>query len=450
VRPTRSLIAASVVCALAASPVYAQQRAPAEEIEVLKRMMQEVISQNEDLKRRIQLLEAPKAKAEPAKAEPAAKEAGSAPTTKAPEDATQKAKVAEEPPKPVSQDFGWWNKIQLGGAVETEVRSERNKDFKTKSNESVFELKTAEFDFEANIVDWAKGKLAAEWIGPSVAGSQLKSTSPDADKLNLNEAYIQFGTDTSLFGLKVGRRTLPFGLSTGSTVAARLEDKLTVTDPLSLAVFDTKEDQILVEVRLGGLNVATYVFQGDTHRGVERRLQHYGGHVGYGLKTDVLSLVVGFSMIDSVFDSDGLQEKYPEALTAPYVPGIAANIRLGLFGFSLVTAYYGALRQAHFTRADQPVNIRPEAWSVEAGYTTELFSKKTYAALMYSQTADLVGAFPKDRSVGTLGLWLSNNIRLAAEYVYDHDYPTTAHAQGGPGGTGRTSETGLVRLTYEW
>lgn len=431
--------------ALAASPVWAEQGTPAGEIEALKRMVHEVISQNEELRRRIRLLEAPKAKEEPA-----AKEAASDPATKAPEDATQKAKAAEEPPKPVSADFGWWNKIQLGGAVETEVRSVRNKDFNPKSRESVFELKTAEFDFEANIVDWAKGKLAAEWIGPSVAGSQLKSTAADADKLNLNEAYIQIGTDTSLFSMKAGRRTVPFGLSTGSTVAARLEDKLTVSDPLSLAVFDTKEDQILVEMKLGGLNVATYVFQGDTHRGVERRLQHYGAHVGYGVKTDVLSLVVGLSMIDSVFDSDGLEDKYPEALTAPYVPGIAANIRLGLFGFSLVTAYYGALRQAHFTRNDQPVNIRPEAWSVEAGYTTEIFGQKTYGAFAYSQTADLVGAFPEARSIGTLGTWFSNNIRLALEYVYDQDYPKTAHAQGGPGGTGRTSETYLVRLTYEW
>ena len=56
-------------------------------------MMQEVISQNEDLKRRIQLLEAPKAKEQPA-----AKETASDPATKAPEDPTQKAKAAEEPP----------------------------------------------------------------------------------------------------------------------------------------------------------------------------------------------------------------------------------------------------------------------------------------------------------------------------------------------------------------
>src|SRR5437867_13082101 len=216
-------------------------------------MVHEVISQNEELRRRIRLLEAPKAKEEPA-----AKEAASDPATEAPEDATRRRKAAEQPRKPVSDDVGWWNKIQLGGAVEVEVRSVRNKDFKPKSRESVFELKTAEFDFEANIVDWAKGKLAAEWIGPSVAGSQLKSTAADADKLNLNEAYIQIGTDTSLFSIKPGRRTVPFGLATGSTVAARLEDELTVSVPRSLAVFDSKADPILVEMKLGGRHVAAY------------------------------------------------------------------------------------------------------------------------------------------------------------------------------------------------
>src|SRR5439155_6514305 len=101
----------------AASPVWAEQGTPAGEIEALKRMVQEVISQNEELKRRIHLLEAPKAKEKPV-----TKEAGSDPATKAPEDATQKAKAAEEPPKPVSADFGWWNEIQLGCPVESELR----------------------------------------------------------------------------------------------------------------------------------------------------------------------------------------------------------------------------------------------------------------------------------------------------------------------------------------
>ena len=305
-------------------------------------MVQEVISQNEELKRRVRDLEAARAKQAPA-----AKEAGNGSALKAPEEPTKEpVKEAKSVQEPAKAPTGWWDKIQLGGAIEVETRWLRDKDFKSKS-ESVFELKTAEFDFEANIVDWAKAKLAAEWKTPVVAGSQLPATQPDADKLNLNEAYIQLGTDSSPLSLKAGRLVVPFGLSTGSTVAAKLEDKLTLSDPLSLAVFDTKEDNILLMAKLGGFSMGAYVFQGDTHQTAQRYLEHYGATIGYGMKTDLLSLVAGLSLIDSVFDADGLQDKYPGALTARYVPGIAGHLRLGLFGFSLVTAYYSALRHAH-------------------------------------------------------------------------------------------------------
>ena len=282
-RPTRSLVAASVVCALAGSPVWAEQGAPAAEIEILKRMVQEVISQNEELKRRVRDLEAARAKQAPA-----AKEAGNGSALKAPEEPTKEpVKEAKSVQEPAKAPTGWWDKIQLGGAIEVETRWLRDKDFKSKS-ESVFELKTAEFDFEANIVDWAKAKLAAEWKTPVVAGSQLPATQPDADKLNLNEAYIQLGTDSSPLSLKAGRLVVPFGLSTGSTVAAKLEDKLTLSDPLSLAVFDTKEDNILLMAKLGGFSMGAYVFQGDTHQTAQRYLEHYGATIGCRSQPDRL------------------------------------------------------------------------------------------------------------------------------------------------------------------
>ena len=52
----RSLIAASVICVLGGSTAQAQQPAPGE-LEALKKMMQEVLSQNEDLRRRVRELE---------------------------------------------------------------------------------------------------------------------------------------------------------------------------------------------------------------------------------------------------------------------------------------------------------------------------------------------------------------------------------------------------------
>jgi hypothetical protein len=54
------------------------------------------------------------------------------------------------------------------------------------------------------------------------------------------------------------------------------------------------------------------------------------------------------------------------------------------------------------------------------------------------------GGFPERRLLGTLGTWVTDNIRLAAEYANDRDYPRIQ------GGTGADSDTWTLRLTYEW
>src|SRR5437773_6357413 len=154
-----SVVAASIFCVLAGSPAWAQQATPAEELEALKRMMKEVISQNEELQRRIRDLEAAMAKQEQATKE-AAKEAAKELAREAPKEpakaaATEPAKAAAT--EPARAKKGPLEKIQLGGAIEVEAG--RRRDFKG-VHTSDFTLTTAEFDFEADIVDWAKAELS--------------------------------------------------------------------------------------------------------------------------------------------------------------------------------------------------------------------------------------------------------------------------------------------------
>jgi hypothetical protein len=248
---------------------------------------------------------------------------------------------------------------------------------------------------------------------------------------------------------------VPFGVSTGSTVAAKFETQLTLTDPLPIAVFDAKEDHLLLGVKIGGFSAGAYVFNGATQHGrpgaVETRLEHYGATVGYGMQADPVVLVVGLSMIDSVFDTDGLQDKFPEALPSRAVPAIAAHVRLGLFGVSVVTAYYAALREAHFTKDDNAVRIQPAAWYVELGYTTDLLGQKTFAALSYSETEELASAFPKTRMIATAGRFLySDKIRLHFDYAHDTDYKRTPSEFARLSGKGKTADSYILRLTYEW
>src|SRR5213592_4609929 len=175
-RLTKSMVAASVVCALTGSTAWAQQATPAEELEALKRMMKDVISQNEELQRRIRDLEAAMAKQEQATKE-AAKEAAKELAREAPKEPAKAAAT-----EPARAKKGPLEKIQLGGAIEVEAG--RRRDFKG-VHTSDFTLSTAEFDFEADIVDWAKAELSLQWLS-----CRTPCDDPAADKITVNEALI--------------------------------------------------------------------------------------------------------------------------------------------------------------------------------------------------------------------------------------------------------------------
>src|SRR3989441_3049409 len=416
----RSLIAASVFCVLSGSAAQAQQAAPGD-VEALKKMMQEVLKQNEELRKRVRDLENAVGK-QPAAAP---KEA----VGEAPRDPSQSVAV-EPPPGPLKAAR---EKIQLGGALEVEAGTRKDFD---RVRSSDLALSTAEFDFEADVVDWAKAELSLQWDSAN-------------DKITVNEGLITFAKPTVLpVYLKTGRGVVPFGVSTGTTVAARFEESLTITGPLTIEVFEAKEDYVLLGFRKFGFNAGAYVYNGTTdNRKRGKHLEHYGATVGYEMKTDLLSFDVGVDWIDSVFDTDGLTAAFAELQTRPkraYTPGIALHGRLGMAGFSLIGEYDGAVNTVHFTRSRRDVRVMPEAWQVELGYTTKIFRVRPFAAFNYSATAGLQGAFPQTRLLGTVGSWLSDNIRVALEYANEEDYPRIQ------GGTGRDSDAWILRLTYEW
>jgi hypothetical protein len=427
-----STVAASIFCVLVGSTAWAQQAAPPEDLEALRRMVQEALTQNEALRKRVQELEATIGKPQQA-----GQDAPKGVAQEAPKEAGQEAAkdAAEElAPRPKGLRIGNKGALQLGGAIEIGTKWIESFD---RSRRSSLALDAAEFDFEAKLSDWAKADLALEW-------------NSDLDKITVNEALVTFGEDRPV-SMKAGRGTVPFGLSTGGTVAAKLEDTLTLTDPLTIAVFDAKEDHALLKLQAAGFHADAYVYNGQTNRRTDKKLEHYGAAIGYGMKNDTMSVATGISMIDSVFDSDALAEEYPEAVTLrKYVPGLAAHAKFGFAGLSLVAAHYGALRAARFERINEDgeviraFHIRPRAWHLEAGYTTEIFGEKTYGAFGYSQSYDLAGAFPETRKIATVGRWLMEDLRLTFDYAHDVDYARIV------GGTGRSANTYTLRLTYEW
>src|SRR5207245_489116 len=137
--------------------------------------------------------------------------------------------------RPAKEMIGLLKKIQLAAAIEVEAG--RRRDFNGMRTNN-FTLSTAEFDFEADIVDWAKAELSLQWLS-----CRTPCDDPAADKITVNEALITLGKPSKFpLYLKAGRGVVPFGISTGTTVAAKLEETLTITGPLTVEVFETKED----------------------------------------------------------------------------------------------------------------------------------------------------------------------------------------------------------------
>jgi hypothetical protein len=468
VREVQATAAAAVLgVALAGSAARAQEGD--RELEVLKRMLEEVIAENRELTGRVRELEARMQELQAARPAPAPV-AEAAPAQEAPEVA--EAAPAEEPgaeeeaPAEPSEEEDLWSMINryvnFGGAIE--VEAEWFKDFEGDSGSDI-RLDTAELDFEIQAHEWVSGLLKIEF-----------DDNDGNDQLAVDEAFVTIGNlDEYPWFLRAGRLFATFGLSTGDEVS----DTLTISDPLTFEVFETtRKDQVFVgveEVQLfgdgdgffetrrfyDGVHAGAYVFDGDNDEtSGGDHLENWGATVGYQIGRQDTQLAVGADVISSVLEADGLREEFPGAPESKYAPGIATHAQLRLGDFSLVGEYLQSLDDIRFTEAVEEdggedggenggedggrVRIQPVAWQVGGAYETELLGRDTFVALTYSRTDDLATAFPESRIAFAIGRWQFDDTRITIEYLRDWDYGK------GQGGTGNSADAFTAQLTYEW
>ena len=392
-------------CVLVGSTAWAARSAPPLELETFEPMKQEIISEDRELT--IQSFEE---ETETDKQELVVEECDIEPTK---EGRSLEAMINKY--------------VEFGGGLEVEYFW--IKDFEDDTVTDI-SLETAELDFEIQVVDWATGVLALEFI-------------PEDDKVSVKEAFVTFGDleKCPLF-LETGKIFVPFGISTGAIVG----DTLSISDPLTIEVFETREDVLLLGFEKCGFNAGVYVFNGDTNKGGGNdHIEHYGATIRYGKDEPDLAYSLGIDFINSVFDSDGLTEEFEDALEADYAPGIALHGRYYTNGFSCIVEYNGAFETASFTVDDEDVSLAPKAWQIEVGYETKICCYPSYFALNYSRSYELHGAFPKKRILATVGCWLyEDNILVALEYGHDEDYSKSN------GGTGKTADSIISQLVYEW
>jgi hypothetical protein len=130
--------------------------------------------------------------------------------------------------------------VSLGGAIE--VTAGRTSDFSGQKTDSI-QLSTAELDFDIAVSEWAKGSLIIQSSTGSnnVLFPSTPSFNANPDSFIVDRAAVTVG-DVQRFPLyaKFGRDVLPFGTSTG----VHRNDVLSVENPLTVEVFETRRDSV--------------------------------------------------------------------------------------------------------------------------------------------------------------------------------------------------------------
>ncbi|MGE0226033.1 MAG: hypothetical protein AB7S57_22385 [Acetobacteraceae bacterium] len=129
--------------------------------------------------------------------------------------------------------------VTLGGAIE--VTAARSSNFSGKTSDTV-SISTAELDLEIRANEWMLGTLVLNYdSGTNILFPTTNGTNIGVDRVTVDQATVLIG-DVQRFPIfmKVGRDVLAFGTSTGTQ---RL-DVLSINNPLSIEVFETRRNAI--------------------------------------------------------------------------------------------------------------------------------------------------------------------------------------------------------------
>jgi hypothetical protein len=131
--------------------------------------------------------------------------------------------------------------VTFGGTLETLTFWQSNFDGTTESN---IRLDTAQLDFDIAMNTWSHASLYMEYFqGDDFLFPTSEGDVVGVDRFTVRRGIITIG-NTAKYPLyaTTGRDFVPFGISTGDPVL----DVLTITDPLTVEVFQTQEDFVMI------------------------------------------------------------------------------------------------------------------------------------------------------------------------------------------------------------
>lgn len=243
----------------------------------------------------------------------------------------------------------------------------------------------------------------------------------DDTDLEVDVAQITYDFANSPLSATLGQLYVPFGVyETGL-----------ISDPLTLEIGEARETVLSLGLETGGFNSSFYIFNGDVDDG-DNNIDNFGFNVGYG--NDVFSL--GFGYINSLGDSDAIQEALSEEGVAEYTDGVTLNGALNLGPITLIAEYTAAL-----DGFDELDGAEPSATNLEIDFNTSLFGKSSTLGLAYQTTDEaLFLELPETRILLGLGIEINDHLSVGIEYSRDSDY------EQNDGGTGEDTDALVLQF----
>lgn len=300
-------------------------------------------------------------------------------------------------------------------------------------------------------VSFAFDDSPPEFGGPRVTNSSI----------DLNLGFVNIGDlDQTPIYFTAGQLYAPFGRYSSSMTSAPITQRLarTKTRPFILGYKSQTP---------AGPYAAIYGFTSETEGG-----HNIGGYnLGYTIRSGELSGDIGFGMIGTIADSQGMQLTGSTPFTTfggfgsptngneaiGRVPGLDLHANFSYSRYSLTAEWVGATHA--FNPQDLSFNgagAQPQAAQLEAGVTFIAFNKPASLAFGYQWSKDTLALnLPEHRLSGVFNISIWKDTVESLEYRHDVDFSAGSYANGAsaPGqvnantiGTGRSADTIIAQL----
>ncbi|MBN2645673.1 MAG: LbtU family siderophore porin [Desulfuromonadaceae bacterium] len=304
------------------------------------------------------------------------------------------------------------DRIKLSGAIAVEANYTCVDNTCDDEDSSDHTLATVELGVDVDLIHHVSGHILLLW------------EEDDTEPMDVDEAFITLiGEEVLPLTLSAGKLYVPFGNFTSNMVS----------DPLPLELGETRESAVVVGYEQNGFYASLYAFNGDVEIDGNNgnQIDNVGASLGYVLEKEYLTLDVGICYTNNLLDSDGLGERFDEAVEEAeevgqvlelqeHVGGFGAHLVAELGSLNLIGEYVGAIDAIAY-RLDG-VKFKEDAirsWNLEAGYGFDFLGREALVAAGW-QGSDNAGDFlPENRYLACISAGIFDGTSLALEMLHE-------------------------------